>query len=71
MARKRNQTGIVAMSVKLDAAGNLLSAGVTGSSGFPLLDKAAAALVRKSCPFRHGTGRMIDINISVNYDLED
>lgn len=71
MARRRMQTGTVALSVTLDPSGGLQSVSVRRKSGFSQLDEAAAALVRKICPFAHQAGRAVTMDISINYDLKD
>lgn len=71
MARRRMQTGTVALSITLDSSGGLQSVNIRRASGFSQLDEAAAALVRKICPFAHQAGRAVTMDISINYDLKD
>lgn len=49
-ARRRGEKGRVWVQFSIDAAGNVLSASVTQSSGFALLDQAATDLARASSP---------------------
>lgn len=71
MARKRNQTGTVGMSIKLDPSGNLLDVSVKQPSGSSVLDNAAVKLAHRVCPFPHEAGGMITMDISINYSLKE
>ena len=70
-ARRRGQQGVVHVLIKLDKEGNLMELRVTRSSGYKVLDNAAISLVKKVLPFKHGAGRVIAIEIPINYSLLD
>lgn len=69
MALKRNLTGRAVAHVELDAAGNLVSVYIGVSSGIELLDAAAVKAVRAACPFRHGLGTGLAMDVPVSYTL--
>lgn len=69
IARKRGYEGVVTVFVELSAGGELRQVRVEKSSGFSLLDEAAAAVVRRVSPFRHGLGRPVAIKIPISYQL--
>ena len=71
MARKRGQTGTVTIRVHIAADGGLRDATIINSSGVAILDNAAIALVRQSCPFRHETGEELRMTVPINYNLKD
>jgi protein TonB len=47
-AKRQKQQGVVKIRVRIDASGDLLTAEITTSSGFPLLDEAALRCARTS-----------------------
>ena len=63
-----NQQGTVIINVTIDAKGNLISAGVVSSVNGNL-DKAALNAVYNACPFSHGLGESISMNVPVNFYL--
>ena len=63
-----NQQGTVIINVTIDASGNLISAGVVSSVNGNL-DKAALNAVYSACPFSHGLGESISMNVPVNFYL--
>lgn len=67
-AKRLNQQGTVGVYVALDSDGNLISAYVTSSVNSNL-DNAAMNAVRNSCPFPHGHGSTVEMNINVNFYL--
>ncbi len=67
-AKRLGQQGTVGVYVALDASGNLISSQITSSAGNNL-DNAALNAVRNSCPFPHGYGSTVEININVNFYL--
>lgn len=67
-AVRLNQQGTVIINVTIDASGNLISAGVVSSVNGNL-DKAALNAVYSACPFSHGLGESISMNIPVNFYL--
>lgn len=70
-AIQRQQQGAVTTSVTLAADGSLLSADVVSSSGIGSLDQSALAAVRASCPFAHGAGHSITIEVTTHFDLQE
>lgn len=70
MAIRRNQTGVAYIGVTISSGGDLLSAYVAGSSGSSLLDDAALSAVYAACPFSHGAGRDISLEVPIHFDLE-
>ena len=67
-AVRLNQQGTVIINVTIDANGNLISAGVVSSVNGNL-DKAALNAVYSACPFSHGLGESISMNVPVNFYL--
>ena len=67
-AVRLNQQGTVIINVTIDASGNLISAGVVSSVNGNL-DKAALNAVYNACPFSHGLGESISMNVPVNFYL--
>ena len=49
-SRSRREEGVVHVSFAIDAAGNVLSAQISRSSGHPALDAEVLALVRRASP---------------------
>lgn len=70
-AVQRQQQGAVTTSVTLSADGSLLSADIVASSGISSLDQSALAAVRASCPFAHGAGHSITIEVTTRFDLQE
>jgi protein TonB len=70
IARASGWKGTVVLSVRLDAAGRLLETIVRRSSGFEVLDRAAAALLRKVTPVSNPLGRALSIEIPIVYELK-
>ena len=70
-AVKRRQQGAVTTSVTLSADGSLLSASVIGSSGVSSLDESALSAVRASCPFAHGAGHSITLEVTTCFNLQE
>lgn len=67
-AVRLNQEGTVTVSVTIDASGNLISANViSGVNGN--LDKAALNAINKACPFPHGLGESITMQVPVKFYL--
>lgn len=71
IARKRGQTGTVTIQIRIAPDGGMRSATIVVSSGVAVLDNAAIALARQSCPFRHETGEELIMTVSINYNLQD
>ncbi len=69
VARKRGLQGVVCLTLKLDERGNLIELKVTESSGYGVLDNAAAQLVEKVVPYPHGLGTPLSIDIPIRYSL--
>lgn len=70
-AVQRGQTGDVLVRVMLAADGGLLSAEVAVSSGVRSLDESALQAARRSCPFPHGAGHTITLEVGVVYHLNE
>lgn len=67
-AIRLNQQGTVIVNVVIDANGNLVNANVvSGVNGN--LDKAALNAVYSACPFSHGLGESISMDVPVNFYL--
>lgn len=67
-AVRLNQQGTVIVNVTIDANGNLINADVVSSVNGNL-DKAALNAVYSACPFSHGLGESISMNVPVNFYL--
>lgn len=70
MAIRMDQQGVVMVYATLSAEGNLLDYGVSSSSGYDNLDKAALKAVASSCPFSHGANRSITISVPIHFQLD-
>lgn len=71
MARKRGQEGTVTVRIRIAVDGMLAEANVENSSGIRSLDDAAVQLVRRSCPFHHGTGQELRLVVPIKYGLKE
>lgn len=70
MAIRMDQQGVVMVYATLSADGNLLDYGISSSSGYDSLDKAALKAVASSCPFSHGANRSITITVPIHFQLD-
>lgn len=70
MAIRMDQQGVVMVYATLSADGNLLDYGISSSSGYDNLDKAALKAVASSCPFSHGANRSITITVPIHFQLD-
>lgn len=70
MAIRIDQQGVVMVYATLSADGNLLDYGVSSSSGYDNLDKAALKAVASSCPFSHGANGSITITVPIHFQLD-
>ena len=70
LARASGWKGTVVLAIRLDAAGNLLQSVVRQSSGYEVLDRAAAALIRKVTPVENPLGLPVSIEIPIVYELK-
>ncbi len=70
MAIRMDQQGVVMVYATLSADGNLLDYGVSSSSGYDNLDKAALKAVASSCPFSHGANGSITITVPIRFQLD-
>lgn len=70
MAIRMDQQGVVVVYATLSADGNLLDYGVSSSSGYDNLDKAALKAVASSCPFSHGANGSITITVPIHFQLD-
>lgn len=71
-ARQLGQQGTVLVAVRIDRDGHLLGAEILSSSGYPSLDKAALAAVRKAGRFRAPQGfglAELRVEIPIAYKL--
>jgi TonB family protein len=69
IARRRGYEGVVTLIVELSATGELNQVRVVASSGFSPLDDAAAAIISRVTPFKHGLGQPVAMKIPINYRL--
>ena len=67
-AIRLGQTGVVEVSVTLDASGNCLGASVVSGAGGNL-NKAAINAVYASTPFPHKVGRTVTLTVPVHFNL--
>lgn len=70
MAIRMDQQGVVMVYATLSDDGNLLDYGVSSSSGYDNLDKAALKAVASSCPFSHGANGSITITVPIHFQLD-
>ncbi len=70
LARARGWQGTAVLSVRLDSAGRLVQIVVRKSSGYEVLDRAAAALLRKVTPVSNPLSRPVSIEIPIAYELK-
>lgn len=70
MAIRMDQQGVVMVYATLSVDGNLLDYGVSSSSGYDNLDKAALKAVASSCPFSHGANGSITITVPIHFQLD-
>ncbi|MCX7038993.1 MAG: energy transducer TonB [Spirochaetes bacterium] len=70
IARASGWKGTVVLSVHLDSAGRLEQTIVRRSSGYEVLDRAAAALLRKVTPVSNPLSRPVSIEIPIVYELK-
>jgi protein TonB len=70
IARASGWKGTVVLSVRLDADGRLKETIVRRSSGYEVLDRAAAALLRKVTPVSNPLSRPVSIEIPIVYELK-
>jgi TonB family protein len=71
LARRKNLTGTVELTVRLDAAGNSLEITVHKTSGHTILDQAAVELVRDVLPFEHGLSGPLTLEVPITYTLTE
>jgi protein TonB len=69
-ARANGWEGTVILAVWLDAAGGLEQTIVRQSSGYEILDRAAAALLKKVTPIANPLSRPVTIEIPIAYELK-
>ena len=69
VARKKGLQGVVRLTVRLDEEGNLLEVSIAESSGYRVLDNAAAALIERVVPYRHNLGTILSVEIPIRYSL--
>lgn len=70
MAIMRHLEGSVQLLCSISPSGAITSVEVTGSSGFPILDKAAASAVRAVGSYPNPTGDTVNVDITVHFNLE-
>jgi protein TonB len=70
IARANGWEGTVVVAVRLDAGGRLEQAVVRRSSGHEVLDRAAAALLKKVTPVANPLSQPVTIEIPIAYELK-
>ncbi|OHD70571.1 MAG: hypothetical protein A2177_05820 [Spirochaetes bacterium RBG_13_68_11] len=70
IARANGWEGMVVVAVRLDAAGRLEQAVVRRSSGHEVLDRAAAALLKKVTPVANPLSQPVTIEVPIAYELK-
>lgn len=72
-ARRQRQQGIPQLQFSIDASGNVLSARIIRSSGFPALDEAALEMINRASPVPAPPAAMarskITLTVPVNFNL--
>lgn len=72
-ARRQRQEGIPQLQFTIDAAGNVLSARIVRSSGFPALDQAAIDMINRASPVPAPPAAMaqsrLTLTVPVNFNL--
>ncbi len=71
LARARDWQGTVLLAVVLDAQGRLESLVVRRSSGYTVLDRAAAALLKEVTPVPNPLGRPLAFDFPIEYALKE
>jgi len=69
VARKKGLQGVVRLTVRLDEEGNLLEVSIAESSGYKVLDNAAAALIERIVPYPHDLGTILAVDVPIRYSL--
>jgi protein TonB len=70
IARANGWQGTVIVAVRLDAAGKLEQTIIRQSSGYEVLDRAAAALLKKVTPVANPLSLPVTIEIPIVYELK-
>jgi TonB family protein len=70
LAVKRGISGTVLIHTEIAADGTLIKISINKSSGSKLLDESAVENIRKLFPYKHNTGRSLNLVIPVVYRLE-
>lgn len=72
-AIQRRQQGVVKVYFRIDREGNLLSREIIASSGYPLLDEAADALLLRASPMpgipHQSTAQVLEFTVPIMYAL--
>jgi protein TonB len=71
LARANGWKGTVLLELLLDERGLLQGLAVRRSSGYAVLDRAAAALMRSVTPVDNPLGRPLRIEVPIAYELKD
>jgi len=71
LARANGWKGTVLLELLLDERGLLQGLAVRRSSGYTVLDRAAAALMRSVSPVENPLGRPLRIEVPITYELTD
>jgi protein TonB len=71
LARANGWKGTVLLELLLDESGALEALAVRRSSGYAVLDKAAASLVRAVTPVDNPLSRPLRIEVPIAYELKD
>jgi protein TonB len=70
IARASGWKGTVIVALRVDGSGKFQQAVVRQSSGFEILDRAAAALVKKITPVPNPLGLPVSIEVPITYELK-
>jgi TonB family protein len=75
MAQARRQQGVVLLHFTMDREGRVLTADIPKSSGFPLLDQEALALIRRAQPLPEPPaevgGNSIELSVPIEFFLSN
>ena len=72
-ARSRGAQGVVIVAFRIDRGGRVVSAGVAKSSGLPMLDEEALALLERASPLpappEHTAGPALDLTLPIQFRI--
>ena len=67
--KKRKQQGTVVLAFSIDRAGEVLAARIQTSSGYPLLDRAALAMLDRAAPLPPMPHERLHLAVPIEYSL--